>query len=53
MIIDQTKEKNLEHQLFVLDTFAALMPQVDDDEDDDDDDGDDVIIIINDDDDNW
>jgi len=24
----QTKEKNLEHQLFVLDTFAALMPEV-------------------------
>ena len=40
MIIDQTKEKNLEHQLFVLDTFAALMPEVGD-EDDNDDDGDD------------
>ena len=25
----QTKEKNLEHQLFVLDTFAALLPEVD------------------------
>merc|ERR1712223_301020 len=24
----QTKEKNLEHQLFVLDTFAALLPEV-------------------------
>ena len=25
----QTKEKNLKHQLFVLDTFVALLPEVD------------------------
>ena len=48
----QTKEKNLEHQLFVLDTFASLMPEVDHDhhhghhDDDDSYDDDDEIQIL-------